>query len=667
MKDFLTKNRLLILLILAGVIFRLFFLLFIHHIFDFRNILAIMKSVADTGNLTEGFFVLKRNSLEVQLYGKIFYQLGAIWLKILQAFGLINVNYIYDTQPFEIPSAYMIGFQGWNPQLYQQIAIKLSQFFYDFIFLYFFYRLASIISPSKKYLAVLFWAFNPFLCFVTYAMFQADIAMLAFFTAGITLSLESFQVKAGSKLKYKIAALACLALGAVIKQVPILFVPFALVLLSESIVSFGVLTAAFTFFYTIFSQPWAPDVTLIKQFLITSRESLALFNFQLNSISIFLLLYVYLFILTVFLRKKFINNPINLVYLVTALIIVIFIGEDNSFLFPQFNIWIMPFIFLASLVRPEYLLFFIAPLIGFFKRSMIDNDFLSGSLSQSYGSLLADLPKYQQLLHFSVNTILVDYVLTTIMIALYLVLLYFLLGEFGILPIKKFSQGVLDFMAKYYVKILLTLVLSYFLVIGVDYFIKSKYVILRGGMVQEEMKEFHLNGNKLTIDIDNPYSRSLNGIELKAVRKSIFFNDSVVLNFTDRTTNKTLLVQKVFDYMIPQTADDVVIPLNKPLNSKKIRMELYKENNQNDIVVFRASIVTDPKLLKVSQSIPIAVDYHGTPIQIRFRGQYPVMYAGYVFVRSILEKPSFFIGYFSLILVLVALTLGLSKLKEPRK
>jgi hypothetical protein len=59
-------------------------MLFVTHFFDMFNILALSKSVADSGQLAPGFSVTGT----VQLYGKIYYEVAAAWLYVLQLSAL---------------------------------------------------------------------------------------------------------------------------------------------------------------------------------------------------------------------------------------------------------------------------------------------------------------------------------------------------------------------------------------------------------------------------------------------------------------------------------------------------------------------------------------------------------------------------------------------------
>ncbi|MGB9707578.1 MAG: hypothetical protein ACPL1D_02395, partial [Microgenomates group bacterium] len=135
-----TLCKKIIALLFLGIGLRLIYGLLFNQMVDYMNILALIKSIADTGNFTYGLIALKRIGFEVQLYGKIYYQIIALWLKLLNWLGLVQIKYLFDTKPLTDPQSYMIGLWQWSPPLYQLTLIKLIQFFWDFLFVFFFYK-----------------------------------------------------------------------------------------------------------------------------------------------------------------------------------------------------------------------------------------------------------------------------------------------------------------------------------------------------------------------------------------------------------------------------------------------------------------------------------------------------------------------------------------------
>lgn len=649
MPNFISKNKQLIAIILIGVLFRLVFSVFFNHIFDFRNILAIVKSVALTGDVTEGFFNLKKLGLEVQLYGKLYYQIAALWFHFLQLINILDIS----------------SFDHLNIPLYQLISIKFSQFLYDFIFLYFFYRIAQLLKINTL-LACLFWALNPYIVFTTYAMYQSDIAMLSFMVGGVYFALQAIHFK-NQKIVYPIAAIIFFAIGASLKQVPILLIPLTIIVFSKNYKYLLTLILVTFLSYFISSQPWGADSQFIRLFFLISKESTALFNFQLNSIPLFIILYLSLMLLTFFKRNVILANPPLFLILTTLLLVIIYLSEDNSFFFPQFNIWVMPFIILLALSKPEYTIFFITPVIGFFKRQLIDNDFLTGALSESIGKPLANIPRYDYLLKSVFNPTLIDYGLNGLLFFLYVLLALLLLSEFNILQrIRQALITLTEPIKKYTTSIILGIFALYFVFLGIDYLIKSQYVLFNSGVYQETGMIYKVHTRPVSLHISNPGEGNIKGLEIKSSRNNISAYDMVNLQFIDESTGKTILKQQVSDYLFPENADELFIPLKKSINAKEIQLDISKETGQNDLSFYQARLAQEPPDIMqsgIKRSDILNLTYIDTPITIDIRGQYPLMYIVYSLGKHILQKPSFYIGYAILLLALVGSIIVLLRYK----
>src|SRR5207248_2301691 len=108
--------------------------------------------------------------------------------------------------------------------------------------------------------------------------------------------------------------------------------------------------------------------------------------------------------------------PINFIKLIIILLVIIYISEESGNLFSQFNIWILPFIALVALYDPFYTLFFIAPILGYFKRIHIDSSLLTGSLSLSLGPHLTNVPDYRTLLQNVIESSLISLLIQSLMV-----------------------------------------------------------------------------------------------------------------------------------------------------------------------------------------------------------------------------------------------------------
>src|SRR3989344_1096314 len=655
------KNRLLIILTLIGVLHRLLFALFFNHMFDFGSILALIKSVTDTGDITAGFIVLRNNNILSQFFGKIFYQMGGVWLYFLQFLHVIDIRYIFDVKPYQTIESYMVGFNSWNPPLYQLIAIKLSQFFYDFTLLFFIYKIAKLIDIKKISFVFLFWAINPFMIFVPYAMYQSDIAMMAFFIGGVYFTLKALLTQTNNNLWTKILAILLITVGAIIKQVPILIIPFVIIIFSSSIISFIGYSSIFLFFYQFFSQPWSKDYLLQRTFFLTSKESLAIFNFQLNNVSVFMLLYLIVFLIFILNRDKIIKKTFNLLTLITLILCGLYISENPELLFVNFNIWIMPFILLLVLKDPKYCLLLAAPIIGFLKRNMIDNTFLTGALTESLGTSFSGTPSYLRILQYSMSPILIGLIINTLMIAIYI--LYFIILIADLVGREIIKLGIFgSYLSVNYKKIVIGLLLSFYLFFGVDYLIKTNYTTLKSEPIQMLDERISLKKNILSMEIENPKRQLLTALELSGRVIKVNNIDHLVLKFSEG--QRILLEQSVMDYQLPETPGEILIFFKKGINNKKIKLEIFKDRKNNDIEI--------QKMKKIDQSADInsfnlnhdvRLKFTGDPFYIKLyqRIAYEDVFSG--FDKHIKTKPKFFFVYGLTILVIVLLIVKLFRSK----
>jgi len=670
MGKFINKHKPIIKWLLIGFFIRLILSFLFNSTFDFFNILAISKSVADTSSLVDGFFVLKRHGLEVQLYGKIYYQLIALYLQALEKIKILEIRYLFDTKAYQGPHSYLEGLFHWGPPLYQLISIKSLQFLFDAIFVYFLYQTAKLIKIIEAKKVLVFWALTPFIIIGPYAVFQSDFAMLACFIAGVFFWMKGVEEnRTGFFSKNTLLTFAFLSLGAVIKQVPFLIIPFAVISFSKDIKSFILHSASAGFFYFFFNQPWDKDSSLIKQYYLMSKESTAILNFQLNSTSVFLFLYFFL-LLIVLLRKNIIfQDKKNVLYITTLILSIVFTTEDSTFLFPQFNIWIMPFLALLTLIKPEFGLLFIAPILGLFKRAMIGVD-LSGLLRPVFGYGFYNTLDYKDIVRGIINPDLFGLFLTTAMTVAYIYLILLVIVEL-------FSIKQLEWLKINIKKIkldlnLITLVIfiGYFCLFIFDFIVKTRLVIIPSQAYQLDNKKFQISTLPLEVKVSNPKGKTITDIEIRAEKNDIQYLDFTIFKFVD-DKNRVIYIQKVNDFLFPVVADYFNIILNRPLKNKKFKILIYKEKGYNTISLFQAKFSGDiiGNTIYIYDNPPkediIDITFPKTVVDIKLRGQYEPYQMLHGVIYHLNNKPKFFVAYFSLIglvgLAIIFLLLNCSK------
>ncbi|OGK56901.1 hypothetical protein A3J15_00690 [Candidatus Roizmanbacteria bacterium RIFCSPLOWO2_02_FULL_38_10] len=660
MKKKILQHKVIIIIILVGVIHRLIFALLFNHMFDFGSILALIKSVADTGDITAGFIVLKNNNILSQFFGKLFYQLGALWLYFLQFMHILDIRYIFDIKPYQNIESYMVGFNAWNPPLYQLIAIKLSQFFYDFIFLFFLVKIAKLIDIKKISLIFLFWAINPFMVFVSYAMYQSDLLMLVFFMGGVYFALRSLTDISNKNLKFKILAILFFSAGAVIKQVPILVIPFIIIIFSQSFLSFIGYAVIFIFFYQFLSQPWSMDYVLQRTFFLSSRESLAIFNFQLNGVSIFLFIYLSILFFILNRRELIIKKPFNLLILITLTLCGLYISENPELLYVNFNTWIMPFIILIALKDPKYSLLLFAPIIGFFKRNLIDNTFLSGALSETLGPSFIGSPSYLKLLQYTISPVLVGLLLNSIMIVIYIIYSIVLILDL----IGKKVQFIGEmFLVQNYKKLIFVLFMSFYLIFGIDYLIKTNYTSIKSEPIQILDERTILRNNTIKFEIQNPNSFQLTALELSGRVTKVNNIDYLVVRLSDNS--QILSEQRVMDYQLPDTPGEMLIFFNKAVTNKKIKVEIYKLRKNNDVEI--------QEMKKIDQTADsgkfnldgnIKIKFSSNPLYVKLYRRIDYRTVTQTLAKHLNSKPKFFTAFSLILTFLTFFILILNKIKS---
>lgn len=666
------QSRLIAVTIIIGIILRLIFALFFNHAFDFFNIIALVKSIADTGNLTEGFIVIK-NSINhnVQLYGKIYYQIAAFWMFLLEKAGLIDIKYIFDNQPYHQSSSYMIGFLHWGPYLYQLVAIKLIQFLYDFIYLFFLTKIARLISAKNTkahLLTTLFWALNPLPIFSSYALFQSDLAMVSFLVGGVYFSLKSLKTDLNKIVSFnKLAAFIFFAIGGVIKQVPLLFVPIFLILLSNNLISLLINGVAFAVSYLVILQPFSRDVYLTKKFFINSQESLALFNFNLNGTSVFLLLYIILFITLIIYKDKIAFSSINLIKISTALLAIIYLSEESSFLYTQFNIWIMPFLFFIALKEPIYGLFLFAPLLGFYKRAIADTDVMIGSLAITLGTPLHQTLSYEELISNYINPAIFYSLINTGLAFSYLLLIGLMVNKTPaiIIAVKNRLKAITQVINLR--KIILIIFFAYLSIIAFDYWLRSRYIRLTNFEYKKEAKEIKLVERPVTVDIDNPRKVKISGFQIEIFTKERVTNNFVTFAISDKTTGKQLFKQDIHNLNFLNSKNNVFkLYLPQPIDNQKFRLVISTSKSNANIFLKEGIIINksgDEDFFngysRYYKNPPVHFRYIDKPIVLNVIGWYEKKDVFNQLKQHFLIKPSFFKFYGALIISLAFVALGL--------
>lgn len=658
----------IIALLFLGIGLRLIYGLLFNQMVDYMNILSLVKSIADTGNFNYGLIALKRIGFEVQLYGKIYYQIIALWLRLLDWIGIVPIKYLFDTKPLTDPQSYMIGLWQWSPPLYQLTIIKLIQFLWDFLFIFFLYKTARLINKNLAWLSILFWALNPYFMMINYAFFMPEMFMLAAFVGGLYFWLRLFEKNNKDNFLFKTLAIFFLTLGAVIKQVPLLLMPFLMIFLIKRVKDFIIYPFLFLIFYLFLKQGWAEDGYFINKFFLFSKESMGILRNNFNNIPYFL----YFFgLFTVFFLKRrdlIFSRKENIILLIIFVISLIYLNDPVFFI--QFTIWILPFSFLLSLFNSQYWLVFNLSMLAITLKGWQNEMYLSPMLSPTIGAMFNDFLSnkifinqffdyeiYYLLIRFGVNFF---YLLVIIEV---IGLLFFNKSIFC----KIFSQS-LTFTPK---RAIFFLFLIYIVFNIFDYTLKSSYVLLSQNKYQVSTNELELSGKPFVVKVINPSKKEIKAIQIPVIIKNqVVFYDNLVFEFIKN--NQIFLKKKIpHHYLIGKNYEEpLIVFLPRTVKESDFFIKIYKEKGLNDLFVQKAQILND--LNKPPNGL--FVGYEKTPEEnliriyfsdkknifpIYFRGRYDLndIFNALKFHTNSIFKKSFFTLYIITSIIIISLNI----------
>ena len=667
-----SKKRLILGLIFLGIGFRLLYGFLFNQMLDYMNILSLAKSVAETKTVTGGLIALQKLNFSTQLYGKIFYQIIALWLIFLEKINLLQIRFIFDTKPFQDIASYMIGLWQWSPPLYQLTAIKLIQFLWDFLFVFFLYKTAQLINKRLAWLAILFWAINPYFMMINYAFFMPDIFMMASFVAGVYFWLKAIKEKKLGVNLNSILSLFFLVLGAIIKQLPLLIVPFFIISFATNKKSFFKLIGVFIIFYFLFKQGWAQDSYFINKFFLFSKESMGILRNNFNSMPYFLIFYSIIFLLLIKNKEKILMQYENIIILTITIISLTYINDPIFFI--QFTIWILPFTFLAALISSKYQTIFSLSMLAILLKGWQNEFYLSAMLSPTIGAMynefLSNKIFIDKFFSFEIYDLILKFTIFLCYLIIFIECLSFIFYKKSIF-FAIFEKLNLNFSIK---KIILILFASYIGFNLIDYKIKSSFILLPQKKYQIQTEEINLTKKPINIEIYNPGLKKINALQLIISRKGkLTYDDYLIFDFYQN--GKKFLSKKISDFEIPQTTDEkLIVFLPKTIDKKSFSIKIYKEKGINEIVVYKARFLNQLNKpenglyngyeIPPDQSlIQVKFDREENIFPLTFRGKYELKDIFYAFRHHTQGKLKkiFFVTYLTLTLFIFIVSLFLLK------
>lgn len=549
-----------------ALLIRLTYIFLFNYLFDFLNIIILSTSVLRTGNLFQGVEKIIQDSNHItQLFGKVYYQLLSIWLFILDRIGIIDKDYF-------LRNSY--------PYHYQLLSIKIIQLFFELLFVIF---IVLLIKENliffKKRLRIIIFALllNPFFIFSPYGMFQSDLLMITF----LIVSLYFFSAYKNKKNNFYLPfASLFLSISILIKQLPLLFIPLFLKFINKRLNN-TIFLLSFLSFYLVFSQPFSLDYLLQKKLFLTSPESMALFDFRLNNISIFLLLFLAV-IIKVFISKgefNFLKLTIN----ITLIICLVYLFSNNSKLFFQFSSWIFPFLILITSRDSSFTIFLLIPFISFLKFALENYAVLTPSFVASLGAPLNFSISLEEIANQYLNIDLLRIMINSLW-GFILIWLAFKILNFNI-PKKLNTSFSIE-------KITIFLLITFLLINFFDLNYRKKFTKLTMYDYQEAVSKKYLRNDPISIKINNPQSIKLTGLEMELffekeredsfieilafddAGRTIFEKKLPEISFFD---NKNSLIKIFF----PRMTDNKKIFITIKVNNKLSNVYYYSYNRKS--------------------------------------------------------------------------------------
>ena len=654
-------------LLSLGIGVRLIYSLLFTQMLDFVNILAVVRSVAETESVVGGFNALLRVGFESQLYGKIYYQTIGLWLSVLDSIGLLHIEYLFDTKGFTDYSSYLNGLWLWSPPVYQLTLIKLIQFLWDGLFVAALYSAARQVNRAQAHLAILFWAVNPYFMMINFSFLMPDIFMLACFVGGFVFWVKALQNTNKEINRNTLVALALFTLGAVIKQVPLLAIPPLLISTNRSWKSLVIYIGSTALMYLIFKQSWSGDSQVINSHFLFSKESMALLANHFNGVPYFLYMYGFFMLLLIKFQERIFQNITNILLVIISIITIVYINDPIFFI--QFVIWILPFVFLLALNNKKYHWFFLFSIIAILIKGWANESYLSLMLSPTIGALYNNVIDNKFFIDSLFNFQIYDLMLRFGVIFLFATVLVeslSLLFRNNYLFTDVFRKYIGDISIK---KIIILYATIYVIFVITDYGIKSNYVMIPQYKYQISETQTPIGINPIIVHVNNTNNKTISALRMSVMQAGKIQEGETIFEF--REDNNVIVTKKVNDHLFPTSTDDsFILIIPQKITSKKFDIHIYKEDDVNKIVFFESKQLKQMNFDEMSifggyerpnEEDLLQVSFENAIFPIYFHGTYSFNDIGRAFshhANSMLKK-GFFSAYILSAVLLISLSYGI--------
>ncbi|PIQ89635.1 MAG: hypothetical protein COV72_02135 [Candidatus Omnitrophica bacterium CG11_big_fil_rev_8_21_14_0_20_42_13] len=293
-------------------------------------------------------------------------------------------------------------FETWNytftgntihyASIFSGMQLFRTLFIFKLPFLIFDFSIGAIIlsllksRPKERIAAYIIWMLNPFILHSCYAIGQVDIIVTFLVMAALYCIY----------LRKKKTACVILTLGVLTKTMPILLIPFAIILLADSFregVKLSIFSAV-TF------------LTLIIPFMISSGNLVfnSFFFFGTGSSSLrqvfFMISYALLSFFYIFTRKK---GPADFDFIVSAFIIILLLFYAFYVVTLRYFIVITPLLIYISMKNKKFWWYGLVFLIALFELKNFDTTVQWGLFSPLYPEFFSGLPIMDSFLNLKID------------------------------------------------------------------------------------------------------------------------------------------------------------------------------------------------------------------------------------------------------------------------
>ncbi|HOK40115.1 MAG TPA: hypothetical protein PLD27_03655 [bacterium] len=323
--DDLKENKQIVNFLVISIILRFIIMPFFCHI-DFLSGIWVPFQLA----YTSIFYYATDPSASFHLLN----QLVHFPIMVLTKFIMPELYHLWKTIPYDYNFSGWYNFCSLKNVFFFLFILKIPFLIFDYLCLFVFLKLTEITLIKKKIFYL--WLFNPVSIYVIYFIGRYEVYTLFFLLLGL-LKFKEEKIK---------ASFLFIGIAIMLRQYPILFLPFLLFIHSKNIKEFLSYLIISLFPLVLFNLLYylSTHLTNISAYfptgvLANDEHSAMLFKYKINDFILFPFFYFLFFLFIIENRKK-----ISFDYLPLVIFLFFNIMYGTSNFEPQYFMWIIPFL-----------------------------------------------------------------------------------------------------------------------------------------------------------------------------------------------------------------------------------------------------------------------------------------------------------------------------------